>query len=44
MVAVPLLIEQGTAATATETGAGMAEVAPQGEDEIKSQEGVAYII
>ena len=43
-MAVPLFVEQGTAATATETGARMAEVAPQGEDEIKGQEGVAYII
>ena len=43
-MAVPLFVEQGTATAATVTGAGMAEVAPQSEDEIERQEGVAYII
>ena len=43
-MAVPLFVEQGTATAATITGAGMTEVAPQGEDEVERQEGVAYII
>ena len=44
MTAVPLLVEQGTAAAAAVVGARMAEVAPQGKDEVERQEGVAYII
>ena len=41
---VSLLVEQGTATATAVVGVGMTEVAPQGEDEIDGQEGVAYII
>ena len=39
-----LVVEQGTTAATLVAGTGMAEVAPEGKDDIGHEEGVTYII